>query len=33
MTTDCKTLPLARAAWRGDVEVCELLLDLGAELD
>ena len=22
MTNDCKTLPLSRAAWRGDIRVC-----------
>lgn len=33
MTADCKTLPLSRAAWRGDEELCELLIDLGADLN
>ena len=33
MTSDCKTLPLARAAWRGDMRVCQLLLDKGAMVD
>ena len=33
MTADCRTLPLARAAWRGDIPTVDLLLDLGAEID
>ena len=33
MTKDCKTYPLARAAWRGDYKMCDLLLDLGANID
>ncbi len=33
MTGDCRTLPLARAAWRGDIPTVDLLLDLGADID
>ena len=33
MTSDCKTLPLARAAWRGDTKMVNLLLDLNSDID
>ena len=33
MTNDCKTFPLARASWRGDFKMVNLLIDLGAEID
>ena len=33
MTHDCRTLPLARAAWRGDIPAVDLLLDNGADIN
>ncbi len=30
MTHDCKTYPLSRAAWRGDLDTVKLLIELGA---
>lgn len=33
MTKDCRTLPLARAAWRGDKKVMELLLSYKADVN
>lgn len=33
MTKDCKTLPLARAAWRGDKKTMDILLDHKADVN
>ena len=28
MTSDCKTTPLSRAAWRGSKVICKLLIEV-----
>ena len=33
MTSDCKTMPLSRAAWRGDMKLCQFLIDVGADVN
>jgi|JI6StandDraft_1071083.scaffolds.fasta_scaffold02483_8 ankyrin repeat protein len=33
MTKDCRTLPLARAAWRGDQRTMEILMDHKADVN
>lgn len=33
MTRDCKTLPLNRAAWRGDKKAIEVLLNNKADVN
>jgi ankyrin repeat protein len=33
MTKDCRTLPLARAAWRGDTKTMDILLNHKANIN
>ena len=33
LSADCKIYPLTRAAWRGDYKLCDLLIEMGAEID
>jgi ankyrin repeat protein len=33
MTKDCRTLPLGRAAWRGDIQTIKILLDHKADVN
>ena len=33
MTQDCQTTPLGRSTWRSDIEIMNLLVSLGADVN